>query len=88
MSLLQKSEKMSFRQAFSRNPDFNYLKRLDPRQKPSVMTIFLQEAHNTSHFRKPVWFPKTSRFKKQVRQFCSKKGLALYPLKENDQRTE
>jgi hypothetical protein len=31
LRLLQKSEKMSFRQAFSRNPDFNYLKRLDPR---------------------------------------------------------
>jgi hypothetical protein len=45
MRLLQKSEKMSFRQAFGRNPDFNYLKRLDPRQKPSGMTIFLQEAH-------------------------------------------
>jgi len=36
---------MSFRQAFGRNPDFNYLKRLDPRQKPSGMTIILQEPH-------------------------------------------
>jgi len=31
MSLLQKSWIMSFRQALSRNPDFNCLKRLDPR---------------------------------------------------------
>jgi hypothetical protein len=42
---------MSFRQAFGWNPDFNYLKRLDPRQKPSGMTIFLQEAPQYKHKR-------------------------------------
>jgi hypothetical protein len=31
LSLLQKSKKLSFRQALSRNPDSNCLKQLDPR---------------------------------------------------------
>jgi len=55
-SLLQKSEKMSFRQAFGRNPDFNYLKGLDPRQKPSGMTIFLQEPQKNLLFVAIIFF--------------------------------
>ena len=42
--LLQKSEKLSFRHALSRNPDSNCPKKLDPRYKHSGKTIFLQEA--------------------------------------------
>ncbi|HQB39951.1 MAG TPA: hypothetical protein PL053_11845, partial [Deltaproteobacteria bacterium] len=39
---LTKPHKVSFRQVSGRNPAFNLLKRMDPRQNPSGMTIFLQ----------------------------------------------
>ena len=48
LSILQKSKKLSFRQASGRNPDCNHPKNMDPRHKHSGMTIILQEPHRLS----------------------------------------